>query len=237
MGTRLQSVQSDRPKGFVTIDGEPIITRSVRRLRAAGIREFVFVIGWRGEVYRNWGASECPDARWVENAEFAMTGSLSSLLRGAAAAPGRDVIVAESDLLYESRAVTALQMAPAADTVLASGLTGSRDEVWIYDDGHGKLGELTKTARAGVVPFGELVGLSRLSGALLTQLARAAETLPATAHYEDGLNAVASRRPISLLKIDDLAWCEIDDAAHLARAERLIWPRIAAAEERAGATT
>lgn len=230
LGSRLQAVHAQRPKGFVEIGGAPIIARSVRALQAAGVRDFVFVVGWRAEEYRAWCRAECPAATCVDNAAFATTGSLSSLLIGAAAAPGRDLVVVESDLLYEQRAVHALFEAPSADTVLVSGFTQSRDEVWIYERAPGILEHLSKTRSSGREPVGELVGLSRFSAGLVDELARAGRDLPASAHYEDGLNAIAATRAISLLRLGDLAWCEIDDPLHLDRARNVIWPRVQSAD-------
>jgi 2-aminoethylphosphonate-pyruvate transaminase len=228
LGSRLQSVHAGRPKGFVAVGGEPIIARSIAALRRAGIREFVFVVGWQADVYRAWLAESCRDARCVENPDYASTGSLRSLLLGAAAVPGRDVLIVESDLLYEPRAVELLLAAPARDTVLLSSFTGSGDEVWAYARPSGHLDRLTKLRADGPAPAGELVGLSRVSSALLDQLAATGATLSATAHYEDALTAVSAEHPIELLRVDDLVWCEIDDPNHLERARSLVWPRISA---------
>lgn len=229
LGSRLRAVQA-KPKGFVEIAGEPIIARSVRALRRAGVTEFVFVVGWQADVYRAWCRAECPGARCVDNPDYATTGSLRSLLIGAAGAPGRDLIVVESDLLYERRAPRLLLAAPTPDTVLISGFTQSGDEVWAYESAPGRLSKLTKQPAGDAAPAGELVGLSRLSAELLAGLPAAAARLPAEAHYEDGLNALAASRSIALLRVPDLAWCEIDDAAHLARAQEKVWPRIVLAD-------
>lgn len=230
LGSRLQSVHNVRPKGFVEIEGTPIIARSVQALRRAGVSEFVFVVGWRGEVYREWCARECSGAVCVENSKYATTGSLSSLLIGAAAVPARDLIVVESDLLYEQRAPDLLLAASEMDTVLISGFTQSRDEVWAYEKAPNRLARLTKRREEEIAePVGELVGLTRMSASLIRDLGTAAQTMPETVHYEDGLNALATARPISLLPVPDLAWCEIDDPAHLTRARNTVWPRIVAA--------
>lgn len=230
LGSRLQTVHAQRPKGFVEIGGTPIIARSVRALWTAGVRDFVFVVGWQAEAYRAWCHAEFPAAVCVDNAAFASTGSLSSLVIGAAAAPGRDLVVVESDLLYEQRALEALFAAPSSDTILISGFTQSRDEVWVYERAPGVLAQLSKGPPAERQPVGELVGLSRFSARLVAGLARAAQSLPAAAHYEDGLNALAATHPVSLLRIADLAWCEIDDPQHLERARNLVWPRVQRAD-------
>jgi 2-aminoethylphosphonate-pyruvate transaminase len=137
--------------------------------------------------------------------------------------------------LFERRAPEALLEAPAADAVLVSGFTGSRDEVWAYAQSGDadRLALLTKARSSGRgEPAGEFVGLSRFSAGLVGRLAAASEALPAAAHYEDGLNAVCAVHPVTLLRIPDLVWCEIDDAGHLQRARAEIWPRVAAADSR-----
>ena len=48
MGTRLKSVFSDRPKGFVEIGGEGLIARSIRLLKARGIRAGFSILGGSG---------------------------------------------------------------------------------------------------------------------------------------------------------------------------------------------
>ncbi len=228
LGSRLRSVQAERPKGFVPIDGAPIIARSAAALQAAGIREFVLVVGWREEVYRDWAAAELAGATCVPNPDYAATGSLRSLLLGAATVPGRDVLVVESDLLYDPGAPARLLAEPAGNVLLASGFTGSGDEVWVYAGPDGRLRRLDKQRWDGRTPAGELVGLTRLTAATIAELAAAAKHLPAAAHYEDGLNAICGETPVRLRHEPALVWCEIDDPAHLERARREIWPRLQA---------
>jgi 2-aminoethylphosphonate-pyruvate transaminase len=230
MGTRLSSLAAGQPKGLVAIGGEAIIARSVRTLQAAGIRDFVFVVGWQGDAYRTWCARHCPAAHLVENAAFATTGSLASLVIGAAAAPDRDLLIVESDLLYEDRAPRELLAAPARDTILVSGFTGSGDEVWVFPNAAGHLRALSKSPRADAEPIGELVGLTRLAAPTVLALQAAARALPAAAHYEDGLNVLAAQQPIALQRVADLIWCEIDDPAHFERARLAVWPRLGLAE-------
>jgi len=232
LGARLRDVQSEKPKGFIEMEGIPIIERSIEALKKAGVREFVFVVGWHAEVYRAWCAESCPTAVCVDNTNYATTGSLRSLIIGAALVPGRNIVVVESDLLYEQRAPELLFSAPEMDAVLISGFTNSGDEVWVYDQPPQRLARLTKQRAGGRAPLGELVGLTRLSARSTADLIRAAEALPTAAHYEDGLNALAESHTIDLVNVHDLIWCEIDNPAHLARARETIWPKITAADAR-----
>ncbi len=51
MGTRLRDAHSGMPKGFVELDGTPIIEMSLLRLEAAGITDVVIVTGYAAEHY------------------------------------------------------------------------------------------------------------------------------------------------------------------------------------------
>lgn len=221
LGSRLQA---DRPKGMIEIGGDPILGRSLTLLRAAGVTEIRLVAGWREEVYRTYLAENFPAVQVSVNPAYARTGSLASLLIGARATTG-DVVVVESDLLYEKRALTRLIAAPWRDTLLASGFTGSGDEVWVHAAG-GRLAHLSKQPWPGAPRSGELVGLTRLSRPALDRLVALAPTLPADAHYEDGINAICGEHPVNVCLVDDLQWCEIDTPEHLRRARDQVWPRI-----------
>ncbi len=229
LGERLRSVQMDEPKGFIAIGGGAIIARSLTQLTAAGVRDIVLVAGWREESYRALLAAQFPAVRLAINPDYATTGSLASLLIGCEGVAG-DVLVVESDLLYESRARGALLAAPRRRTLLARGRTGSGGVVGVYAR-VARLAHLSKQAWGGAPRVGELVGLTRLSRRLAQALVGAASNLTLAAHYEDGLNAVCAQQAVDILCLDDLAWCEIDDAAQLARARNEIWPRIGRAEQ------
>ena len=62
-GTRLRNTWPDLPKGFVEIDGEPLIERSLRLLSQAGITRMVIVAGYKAEAYAALAARRYPGTR------------------------------------------------------------------------------------------------------------------------------------------------------------------------------
>ena len=50
-GQRLKSVLPDKPKGFIELDGLPIIERSIRQLKQAGLSEIIIVTGYAAGYY------------------------------------------------------------------------------------------------------------------------------------------------------------------------------------------
>ncbi len=71
IGTRLRPHTLNRPKALLPVAGKPILAHIVDDLRAAGITEFVLVVGFEGEAVRAWFRSAYPGVpvTFVEQAE------------------------------------------------------------------------------------------------------------------------------------------------------------------------
>lgn len=235
-GLRLGARGREIPKGFLEIGGEALVERAIGHLRAAGIAEIVLVTGHLAEQYDALAARLGGGVRTVFNPHFATRGSGWSLAAGLAATRG-DAVLLESDLIWERAALAAILAAPAPSTLLASGPTAGGDEVWVWADGDARrpvLGAMSKRRDLRPeAPFGELVGLTRIGAALRDALVPTIEGAVAAdpmADYESCLVAAGARAPVDLLRLDDLAWAEIDDETMLARAVAEVVPRIRARE-------
>lgn len=224
---RLGPLGEETPKGFLQAGGQTLIERSIEALRGAGIDRVVIVTGHLAQHYAALAEKLGAWVTVMHNPEYATSGSLVSLL--CAGDPGEPYLLVESDLLYERRAPRLLVESAHADLLLASGPTGSGDEVYVGAEA-GHLVDLTK--QRGDLrgsPAGELVGLTRVSPALHAEIvSQAGPLLAATRHveYEAALTAAARVHPVPVLVVDDLVWTEVDDARHLSRALSSIAPRL-----------
>lgn len=237
MGTRLRSAVQGMPKGLIAIGGETLVGRSTRLLRDAGVESITIVAGYAEEHYRQFARGEA-GVQVVMNDQYATTGSMASLAV-ALDTVHEDVLVLESDIVYEPRALTALTEASgegATDATLVSGPTGAGDEVWVY----APLGRLQSMSKErGQLPgvSGEFVGITRLSAAAAAAMQRAFDGFVGThghgrMDYEsDALVAVAQTFPVRATLLSDLCWGEIDDERHLDRVMRSVWPRLQKAHD------
>jgi 2-aminoethylphosphonate-pyruvate transaminase len=136
----------------------------------------------------------------------------------------------ESDLLYDPAALNHLLSDSRADIILASGATNSGDEVYIQHSSSGMLQNMSKDRTKLTHINGELVGISKISPALLEKMVTFAGEQYSNGrreiHYEDALVGASTQHDIFIKVIDDLAWCEIDDENHLRRALDLVYPKI-----------
>jgi len=227
-GSRLGEQGRLLPKGFLELGGRTLIGRSVDGLRRAGITRVVIGTGHLSECYEELAARETVEIVCVKNRLYEKTGSLETLCCLKEAVRG-DFLLLESDLLYEERALEALLEKPAGDWLLVSGFTGAGDEVYAGADRAGRLTGLSKDISGVRNPAGELVGITRLGLRTYEKICDWAGRIagrPTRLHYEDALTALAGECPVRVLKVEDLAWAEIDHEDHLRRAVDRVLPRI-----------
>ena len=244
MGIRLRNITGLLPKGLLGIGGKSLIYRSLECLKNEGISRAVVVTGFQDSFYHQHlqQNEDIPELEFIQSKQFEDTGSMHSLFV-ASNYLQEDFLLLESDLLYESRALPSVINFEGPDVVLASGETGSGDEVYIYGE---KREEKTGTITSGSIvkgginaiskkPFpglsvqGELVGISKISLKLLNRMCEQHEAhleFPCSWHYEECISDLCPKKEIPFLRVGDLVWTEIDDQSHYERALKEILPRL-----------
>jgi len=236
-GLRLGRRGIELPKGLLQIGDTTLMERAIGLLRGAGLTDITIVTGHLRERYDALAADLGPGIRTVFNADFATHGASRSLAVGLAAVPG-PLLMLESDVVWEKRALDAMLACRSDSSLLTSGPTRAGDEVWVWAGGAAGRPTLETMSKNRSfrpdAPFGELVGLLRIGEALrkrLLDVIRRAEAARPDVAYETCLSAAAADLPVDLVHVDDLVWGEIDDEAMYARVREKVWPFIAAAGE------
>jgi choline kinase len=140
----------------------------------------------------------------------------------------QDILLLESDLIYESRALSALLNSDGEDQILISGKTDSGDEVYV-EAYEGRITGLSKDQEFLKNVAGELVGISKFSKSFCLRMFREAEkmfTESLMVEYEQCVVKTGDLYPVYFLKIEDLIWAEIDDENHLARVKEEVLPHL-----------
>lgn len=227
LGSRLKHRTEGQPKGFLEIDGVSLIERSLINLVNAGILKIIIGTGYLHEHFEEL-KQKYPVVTF-QNEDFSTTGSMYTLFVLRHLIKGQFLLL-ESDLLYDPIALTYLLDDHRADIILASGATGSGDEVFIQASAENALQQMSKDRKALTHISGELVGISKLTLGILENMASYSEQHFVKGNrmlnYEDALVGVAAQQPIHIKIVEDLVWCEIDDENHLNRALTLVYPRI-----------
>lgn len=228
LGSRLKDRTKEKPKAFLEIDGKTLIERSIQNLLEGGISEIIIGTGYLSHFFDNL-KKQYPMITTVRNDDYAKTGSMYTLYN-LKSIIDTDFLLLEGDLLYEKNALRALLQEPHVDTILASGQTNSNDEVYIEADMNNNLINMSKNIKELKLISGELVGISKISKSTFQLMCDYAESRynknDLEFHYEDDFVGISSEKKIYIKKIDDLAWCEIDDENHLSRALTEVYPII-----------
>ncbi len=233
------------PKGLLSFGQRAFVEESVANLQHRGVTRILIVTGHLADHYERavpaWSGSSSIELR--HNPVFTERGSLHSLMVGLEGVDG-PCIVLESDLVYEPRALDALDRTGERSVLVVSGPTGAGDEVYVWADPNGSgeehhLRDMSKKRdRWEDRHHGELVGITGLGANAVRRLKTLAPGLiaeRALADYEDGLVATARDEKIVCHRIDDLAWAEVDDEQMFARAAQRVYPAIQASSERSNA--
>ena len=222
-GTRLGKMTETIPKGFLNVGGIPIVETSIKKLFAIGVEEIIIGTGHCSEHYEK--LAERYPLKLVKNHNYASTGSMGTLACCAEHVNG-DILLLESDLIYDDLGLFVIVNDPGSNVILASGRTGSGDEVYLQADGNRFVKHSKKKEELANI-YGELVGISKLGKRALEKMVSLNRS---DKEYEDALSAISSEENITIRKVENLLWREIDDKDHLKMATENIWPRILESE-------
>lgn len=233
-GKRLNCALRGIPKGLIEINGKTLLEYSFDALSDSGIDEVIVVVGFLGEAIKHRFGKNYKGLKidYIANAEYHKTGSMYSFYMAQDKING-GIVLLESDLLYESRAVKALLDSDLNDCLLTAKISGSGDEVYICADIDRRIIALGKDIKIEYKEkaLGELVGISKLSKYFLNKLFKKAEEdfceNRYNYHYEESVFLVSKLNdPIYALFLRDLAWVEIDKEADLKIAREEVYPLI-----------
>lgn len=223
MGQRIREIHA-LPKGFLQIGGSSIISQSITSLRECGIFEILIITGFGAQYYTSFVAED-ESIKTCFNPNFSKYGSLYSLYQAKDWVKD-DVIVLESDIIYEKSGLKLLLEHKAKNAILVSGFTNSSDEVYVATEDL-TLSNMSKSRES--LPqnkiLGEFVGITKLSFASFKHLMQRLKEnliLLNEGHYEEhGLVFLNASHPIECVYLPHLLWAEIDNKAHLLRAQKI----------------
>ena len=222
-GSRFGDRTKEIPKGFIEIEGVPMVERSVQKLIAAGIEEIIIGTGHCSEYYDEL-AKKYHIIKTIRNDNFANTSSMGTLAVCAPLIKG-DFILLESDLIYDSVGLKVLNNEERANVILASGKSNSHDEVYLAADQNGVLNNVSKDKSIIPDPAGELVGITKISKGCFDKMLAYYNSDPSLIKidYENVLKQVSlDGEPVYVHKIEYYAWTEIDDCLTF-RLQELRW--------------
>lgn len=226
-GTRFGDLTAEMPKGFIAFKGIPMIQRSIDNLLDAGIEKIVIGTGYHHQWYERL-AERYPQIQTVFSHDFATTNSMETLFVCREAIGVEDFLLLESDIIYDARALTDLIANPNPDVMLVTPVTKFQDQYYIAaSDKNYLLGCSTDKDylrnRFAEEPYGELVGIHKISNEFYSCMV--ADYLSHKKEYckrgyEFEIEDISHKKPLYVLRLNDIQWYEIDDVCDLEYAEK-----------------
>ena len=167
-GTRLRPHTDDRPKCLVEFAERPLLEWQLEALRRAGIEDITIVTGYRADQIERMGV------KTAHNPRYETTNMVATMACGGDAFDGADdLIVAYSDIVYETAVVEKLAACPAPLATVVDldwrSLWDLRMEDPLADaetlklDSAGQITELGKKPRSSDEIEAQYIGMTRVS--------------------------------------------------------------------------
>jgi len=226
VGSRLRPLTDDRPKSLVSVAGEPILLRAVRKLVDHGVRELVLATGYREDALHRALADAPIPVRFCPNEAYDRTQNSVSLLLCREAVAGRAFYLLDGDVLFHPEILARLDEGDADLAVAVERRTDmGEEEMKILVDG-----DRVRAFGKGLDPrasFGESIGMARIgeraSARLFDELARVHGEGRTNLYYEDVFNhLIETGHLVKAVDIGSCPWIEVDTPEDLARAEALV---------------
>ena len=132
-------------------------------LVAHDITEWVVVTGYRGEMIRSFLDKHYPQCtiHYIDNALYETTNNIYSLWLARDHARGQDVVLLDSDILFDPQMITRVLEIPGSALSVNRHELGD-EEMKVVVDSEGRITEISKTCRPEDA-MGESVGIEKMS--------------------------------------------------------------------------
>lgn len=221
MGTRFGKYTELVPKGFVEVNGVPMVVQSIETLISCGIERIIIGTGYHKEAYEAL-CKEYPQIHCCHSPRYAETNCLYTLWNCRELIGDDDFLMLDSDLIYEPKAITSLLECKYDSAILTTPVKKFQDSYFVEEDKKHRFVKWSKNYDE-LNACGELIGIHKLSNKFFKAVCREFEADLAKnekSSYEPFFQKISTTKcPIRVLRVDDLVWYEIDDEADLRFAE------------------
>ena len=230
VGKRLSDITKKTPKPLIQFGGKSLLQRHVENLAGLGIREIVFVVGYKQELIRQEMAQFPQDIQvhFLVNEDY-VRGSIVSLWMARSEFTD-DMVIMDADVLYHPAILERLLKSPLENAVLMDETVRQKTEECMVVVRDQRVIALTKHMPQEYDEAGEGVGFLKVgkssSPQLINSLSDCIQDHKLDMEYEDALKNFFCEVPVGYEKIGGLPWIEIDFPEDVERAEHDILPQL-----------
>ena len=216
--SRLRPLTEHTPKCLLEIGQRTLLGRSMDALIENGIRDFVIVTGYLHEMIEQFVAKTYGDSinvTFIHNAVYDSTNNIYSLWLARPEAEGQDILLLDSDLLYDGNIIKEVLAvdAPSVLTLIRHEL--GEEEMKVVTDDKGEILEISKTCSVSDA-CGESLGIEKMGKEYTSALYRELEPMMNEEHLENKFYELAFERLIpqghtfKVIDVTNYFSCELD---------------------------
>lgn len=231
MASRLRPLTENTPKCLLKVGEKCLLQRSIDALASNGIRDFVIVTGYLHEMIETFVAEQYGDninVKFIHNDVFDSTNNIYSLWLARPEAEGQEILLLDSDLLYDPRIITKV-MESDADNVLTliRHELGEEEMKVVLDHENGTIIEISKTCNP-TDAAGESLGIEKMGCRYTSALYKELEPMMNEEHLENVFYERAFERLIAkghtykVIDVTELFSCELDTVEDFENAKEKI---------------
>lgn len=231
MASRLRPLTENTPKCLLKVGEKCLLQRSIDALTSNGIRDFVIVTGYLHEMIETFVAEQYGNninVKFIHNDVFDSTNNIYSLWLARPEAEGQEILLLDSDLLYDPRIITKV-MESGADNVLTliRHELGEEEMKVVLDRENGTIIEISKTCNPADAA-GESLGIEKMGCRYTSALYQELEPMMNEEHLENVFYERAFERLIAkghtykVIDVTELFSCELDTVEDFENAKEKI---------------
>lgn len=230
MASRLRPLTLHTPKCLLKVGERTLLERSMDAIIKAGIREFVIVTGYLNEKIENFVKETYGDSIsvcFIHNKDYETTNNIYSLWLARPEAEGEEVLLLDSDLLYDGQIVERVLEDSHENVLTLIRHELGEEEMKVVMDNNGAITEISKTCNPASAA-GESLGIERMGKAYTTALYKELDGMMNQEHLENTFYELAFLRLIaqgvtfSVLDVTELFSCELDTIEDFENAKQRI---------------
>ena len=230
MATRLRPLTLSTPKCLLDIGGRSLLQRSMDALLANGVTDFVIVTGYLHTMVENfvterYGADV--NVSFIHNPDYASTNNIYSLWLARREAEGKDILLLDSDLLYDTRILTRVLTSGDDNVLTLIRHELGDEEMKVVTDDSGSILEISKTCNPSQAA-GESLGIEKMGEEYTSALYSELEVMMNEERLEDKFYELAFERLLAkgrtfrVMDVTDLFSCELDTVEDFENAKQRI---------------
>jgi len=228
--SRLRPLTLHTPKCLLKVGERTLLERSMDALIKAGIREFCIVTGYLHEkiedfVKQTYG--ESIDVCFIHNKDYETTNNIYSLWLARPKADGQEVLLLDSDLLYDGQIVERVLADSHENVLTLIRHELGEEEMKVVMNEDGAITEISKTCNPALAA-GESLGIERMGKTYTTALYKELDIMMNQEHLENTfyelafLRLIAQGNTFSVLDVTELFSCELDTIEDFENAKQRI---------------